>query len=90
MRGQLVDAPGYMSNYALGAILTEALRARVVALRGETAFEAPSPELYRWLSQQLYRFGLAEPSRNVVEAFLGGPLTAEPFLTLLAAMRGEG
>jgi hypothetical protein len=88
MRGQLVNAPGYMTNYALGAILTEALRARVRALRGDDAFETPSPELYRWLSERLYRFGLARPSRDVVEAFLGGPVTAEPLLAAIAAVRG--
>ena len=31
MRGQLVDAPGYMVNYAAGAILIAAIRARIQA-----------------------------------------------------------
>ena len=30
MRGQLVDAPGYMMNYAVGAILIAALRAKTI------------------------------------------------------------
>ena len=87
MRGQLVDAPGYMTNSALGAILTEALRSRVRTLYGHDAFEAPTPELYRRLSERLYRFGLARSSRDVVETFLGGPVTADSLLTAIAAMR---
>ncbi|HEY9015994.1 MAG TPA: hypothetical protein VIM84_13145, partial [Gemmatimonadales bacterium] len=34
MRGQLIDAPGYMMNYAAGAILVAAIRARTAALHG--------------------------------------------------------
>jgi hypothetical protein len=37
VRGQLVGAPGYMLNYALGAIVTADLRARVKALHGPFA-----------------------------------------------------
>ncbi|HEX4823795.1 MAG TPA: hypothetical protein VFV19_05755 [Candidatus Polarisedimenticolaceae bacterium] len=73
MRGQLIDAPGYMTNYALGAVITSALRARVRELYGARAFEDPSPALYARLSERLYRFGLERPSRAVVEEFLGGP-----------------
>jgi len=74
MRGQLVDAPGYMTNYALGAAMTESLRARLRALRGDAVFETPTPALYRELAGRLYRFGLERTSREVVEEFLGGPL----------------
>ena len=80
MRGQLIDAPGYMTNYALGAILTEALRARVRELRGPDALENPSPELYDWLSDRLYRFGLERGSQEVVLEFLGRPVTPEPLV----------
>ena len=34
MRGQLIDAPGYMMNYAAGAILIAAIRARTVEQHG--------------------------------------------------------
>ena len=80
MRGQLIDSPGYMTNYALGAIITEALRGRVKELRGDAAFVSPSPELYVWLSDRLYRFGLARPSSEVVEDFLGGPVSPDPLV----------
>ncbi len=87
MRGQLVDAPGYMLNYALGAIITEALRMRVRELRGVDAFEAPAPGLYGWLSESLYRYGLLQPSRSLVEDFLGRVLTPEPFLDTISRTR---
>jgi len=54
------------------AILAEALRARVRELRGPHAFENPSPTLYAWLSDRLYRCGLERPSRELVVGFLGG------------------
>ena len=84
MRGQLVDAPGYMTNYALGAVVTSALRARVRALYGPRAFEEPSPALYDGLSERLYRFGLERTSRAVVLEFLGGPVSPRAFLDDLA------
>ena len=74
VRGQLVDAPGYMMNYALGTIVTESLRRGVMRARGVAAFDAPKPGLYLWLAERLYRFGKERSSREVVESFLGGPI----------------
>jgi hypothetical protein len=88
LRGQLIDSPGYMTNYALGAIVTEALRDRVRVLRGADAFWSPSPALYGWLSDRLYRYGLERSSLRVVEEFLGGPLTPGPFLSVISGGRG--
>ena len=34
MRGQLIDSPGYMANYALSAIIAAAVRARIAEVRG--------------------------------------------------------
>ena len=45
MRGQLVDAPGYMMNYAVGAILIAALRAKTVDAHGP--FVSGRPGLVR-------------------------------------------
>lgn len=78
MRGQLVDAPGYIINYALGAFITADLRARVRQERGEFAwFE---PDTYPWLSDRLYRFGLERSSRRVLQDFLGRPLRPDAML----------
>jgi hypothetical protein len=79
MRGQLVDAPGYMMNYAAGAILVAAIRARTEALHGP--FRTANPEWYRWIAPRLFRFGLERPSREVVEEFLGGPVTPTAILS---------
>ena len=78
MRGQLVDAPGYMMNYAVGAIIVADLRARARALRGP--FTSADPAWYPWLSERLYRFGLAKPSREVITTFLGRPLLPQALL----------
>lgn len=85
-RGQLVGAPGYMTNYAMGAVLTEALRARVAEVRGRDAFEAPSSALYSWLSDQLFRFGQARASRTLVEEFLGAPPDPAPLVGRISSV----
>ncbi len=75
MRGQLINAPGYMMNYAIGAIIVADLRAR-------------SPERnrawYGWVSERLYRFGLERPSHEVITAFLGRLLSPRALLDDLA------
>jgi hypothetical protein len=73
MRAQLIDAPGYMMNYAAGAILIAAIRARTRELHGP--FIAGDSTWYRWMAPRLYRFGLERPTREVIEEFLGGPVT---------------
>jgi hypothetical protein len=73
MRGQLIDAPGYMMNYAAGAILIAAIRARTRELHG--SFTPGDSTWYRWLAPRLYRFGLQRPTRSVIEDFLGGPVS---------------
>ena len=82
MRGQLVDSPGYMMNYAIGAMITAELRERVRAERGP--FSRPDKKMYGWLADRLYRFGLARPTRDVLRDFLGKPLGAD---ALVADMR---
>jgi len=78
MRGQLFDGPGYMMNYALGAMISAALRERVREARGP--FSTPDRKMYDWLSERLYRFGLSRFSRDVLRDVLGGPLTADALL----------
>jgi hypothetical protein len=77
-RGQLVHAPGYMMNYAIGAVLVADLRERARALVGP--FSRPRRDTYAFLSERLYRFGRARPSRDVIEAFLGRGLTTDALL----------
>ncbi len=86
MRGQLVDSPGYMVNYAAGAILIAAIRARIQATHGP--FLEGDTSWYGWISPRLYRFGLERPTREVLEAFLGGPVSPAPLLADMRRMRG--
>ena len=85
MRGQLVDAPGYMMNYAVGAILIAAIRDRIRTRHGP--FAAGDPTWYAWVAPRLYRFGLERPTREVVADFLGGPVSPDAILTDMRRMR---
>jgi hypothetical protein len=85
MRGQLVDAPGYMVNYAAGAILIAAIRARIQAAHGP--FVEGDTSWYGWMAPRLYRFGLERPTREVLEAFLGGPVSPAALLADMRRMR---
>jgi hypothetical protein len=85
MRGQLVDAPGYMVNYAAGAILIAAIRARIQAAHGP--FTAGDASWYAWIGPRLYRFGLERSTREVLEAFLGGPVSPAALLADMRRMR---
>jgi hypothetical protein len=85
MRGQLIDAPGYMMNYAVGAILIAAIRARARELHGP--FIGGDSTWYRWIAPRLYRFGLERPSREVIEEFLGGPVSPAAILRDMRRLR---
>lgn len=82
VRGQLISSPGYMLNYAAGAIVIADLRARVKELRGP--YVAGDPGWYPWVSERLYRFGLERPTREVIEQFLGRPPSPRAILDDLA------
>jgi hypothetical protein len=85
MRGQLVEAPGYMMNYAAGAMLIAAVRARTRALHGP--FTTGDSTWYAWIAPRLYRFGLERPTREVIEEYLGGPVTPAALLEDMRRMR---
>jgi hypothetical protein len=84
-RGQLLESPGYMLNYGLGAILAADMRARARELRGPATGDDPG--YYAWLSEQLFRFGREKPSGEVLREFLGRP--PDPG-ALLADLRRAG
>lgn len=78
-RGQLVESPGYMLNYSLGAILVAQLREQVRAAR-PVGPGTDDPGWYRWVSERLYRFGRERSTPEVVEAFLGQPVSPKAIL----------
>jgi hypothetical protein len=85
MRGQLVDAPGYMMNYAAGALVIAAIRERIHDRHGP--FVTGDSTWYGWVAPRLYRFGLERTTRDVVEEFLGGPVGPTSLLNDLRRLR---
>lgn len=85
IRGQLIDAPGYLANYALSAIMAAAVRSRVLELRGP--WFAGDQGWYAVMSDRLFAAGASRPPAELLDGFLGGPLTAAPLLADLR--RGE-
>ena len=77
-RTQLIDGPGYMANYALGAVMVAAVRARIRELRGD--WSRGDPGWYEFVSKQLLRWSGAREPSAILRDFLGGPLTAEALL----------
>jgi hypothetical protein len=82
VRGQLVGEPGYMMNYAAGAILAADLRARLRELYG--SYTEGDPGWYARAARSLYRFGLEKPSKDVIEEFLGRPVSPQALLDDMA------
>ena len=74
IRGQLIESPGYMANYALAAVVAAALRARIRELRGD--WLDGDPGWYRFVSDGLLRFGADRSPAEVLGSFLGRPLNA--------------
>jgi hypothetical protein len=78
IRGQLIDLPGYLANYALSAILAAAVRARVAEVRG--SWVAGDPGWYGFMSERLFAAGASRPPTVLLLDFLGEPLSVEPLL----------
>jgi hypothetical protein len=84
LRGQLIDGPGYMANYALSAMVAAAVRARIREVRGDWLADGGDPGWYEFVSDGLLRFGATRSAREVLTEFLGEPLTSQPLLDDLA------
>ena len=78
VRGQLIDSPGYMMNYAAGAIMNADLRARARERYGP--YTEGDSSWYGRISESLYRFGLEKTSKEIIEAFLGRPVSPQALL----------
>lgn len=88
MRGQLVESPGYMLTYALGAFLVADLRATLQRRYGD--FAEGDPAWYGRVQEGLYRFGHSLPAAQVTRRFLGRDPGPGALLEDLARMRGAG
>ena len=87
MRGQLIDSPGYMMNYAAGAIIIADIRQRTREAHGP--FTTGDSTWYGWVAPRLYRFGLERPTRQVIENFLGRGVSPAALLSDMRRMKTE-
>ena len=83
VRGQLIESPGYMANYALSAIVAAAMRTRIREARGE--WLDGDPGWYGFVSEHILRHGADRSPADLLTAFLGRPLDAGPLLADLEA-----
>jgi hypothetical protein len=81
VRVQLVDAPGYMVNYGLGAVLTADLREHLRKTLGP--IDTGNPRWYPWLSEHLLRFGSERSTAALLRGVLGRPVSPQALLTQL-------
>ncbi len=86
LRVQLVDSPGYMINYGLGAVVTADLRRRFRQEMGD--FDAGNPAWYRYASDHLLRFGASVETPELLRRFLGRPVSDEALLAEIARIGG--
>ncbi|MEY4377041.1 MAG: hypothetical protein RJB26_1591 [Pseudomonadota bacterium] len=85
-RVQLVEEPGYMLNYGLGAVLTAEMRAAVAAQVG--TFETGNEQWYPWLEQHLLRFGTERDTKTLMQGLLGRPVSPDALLAQIARCHG--
>jgi hypothetical protein len=78
LREQLVDKPGYMVNYGLGAVLTADMRQHIREALGP--FDTGDPRWYAWLGEHLLRYGSERDSRTLLQDFLGRPVSPQALL----------
>ncbi len=85
VRGQLVDDPGYMITYALGAFVTADVRDRIRTRIGP--FDSGNRRWYRFVSSHLFRQGGELPPHILLERFLGRPVSPDALLADISQAR---
>lgn len=81
VRVQLVDAPGYMVNYGLGAVITADIRQRIAQQLGP--FQAGDDRWYGWISERLLKTGEEHETARLLRQFLGRPVSPQALLAEL-------
>lgn len=84
VRGQLVEAPGYMINYALGAFITADLRSRIAARIGD--FDAGNSLWYAETSAQLFAQGGERPPRDLLNIYLDRDVSPDALIADIRAL----
>jgi hypothetical protein len=85
VRVQLVDAPGYMVNYGLGAVVTADMRQRIAEQIGP--FTTGNVRWFPWLSQHLLSSGQTQETAVLLREFLDRPVSSQPLLTQIARIK---
>ena len=88
VRVQLVDSPGYMVNYGLGAVVTADIRQRVVSRLGQ--FDTGNERWFSWLSQNLLSSGQTHETAELLRGFLGRPVSPRALLDQVDRIRAKG
>jgi hypothetical protein len=88
VRVQLVDSPGYMVNYGLGAILTADMRQHIREVLGP--FDRGDPRWYPWLSEHLLRYGSERDSQTLLREFLGRPVSPQALVGQIHRIHAAG
>lgn len=88
VRVQLVDSPGYMVNYGLGAVVTAEIRQRVASQLGR--FDTGNERWFPWLSQKLLSSGQTHETAELLRGFLGRPVSPQALLGEIGRMRAKG
>ena len=78
VRVQLMDSPGYMVNYGLGAVITADVRHRIRQSLGP--FDSGDPRWYGWISEQLLRVGGEFETADLLSRFLGRPVSPQALI----------
>jgi oligoendopeptidase F len=78
VRVQLVDSPGYMVNYGLGAVITADIRQRIRQSLGP--FDTGDPRWYPWISDHLLKVGGEFETQDLLRQFLGRPVSPQALI----------
>ena len=85
VRVQLVDKPGYMVNYGLGAVITADIRQRIDEQLGP--FQSGDARWYPWLAERLLKTGEEQETSTLLGQFLGRPVSPQALLGELKRMK---
>ncbi len=81
----MIDKPGYMVNYGLGAVITADIRQRITTRLGP--FQAGNARWYGWLSEHLLAGGEELETRELLRRFLGRPVSPQALIGELERLK---
>ena len=84
VRAQLVDSPGYMVNYGLGAVVTADIRQRIASQLGP--FDTGDERWFAWLSRNLLSSGQTYETAELLRGFLGRRVSPDALLGEIGRM----